>query len=406
MTMRTSRSSLVLAAAFAVLLVAACATGPTVGTVAVSVSGLPTGIAPSLTLVGPETVAITQGGSVDLSPGTYAVSVDSVLGEGDLVRALYEGTVSATSISIASGQTTNVDVTYAPRTSTPRIWMGSSPSAYEPGPWSASGTVTPALSLDDPGTSEDIVFSPSGDLYVGTFEGAIVRYAADDLDTPGAAAAGTVTLPSAPVGLAWHAGRLYVMLFGNQQLVRFDDPSAIVGTDAVTPDATISVTGYSGTGSSAALAFDGDGRLWLAFTSALVRIDDPVSPTGSVSLTPDAALTQAGTENRLALAYIDGALITADCNSTEIQRYDSVDAASGTSATAPSATIDVGVFCPVWVGQDASDRYWIADNTGDVGRYSDLLSAGDGSALVAAVTIDTSFSIDGGGLAFQVTDLP
>jgi sugar lactone lactonase YvrE len=406
MTMGTFRSSLLLAFALAALLVAGCATGPTTGTVAVSVSGLPVGVAPSLTFAGPQTVDVAQGGSVQLSPGTYAVSVDSVLGGGDLVRALFDGTASATSIVVTAGATSNVDVTYAPRAGTPRIWMGSSPSAYEPGPWSASGTVTPSLSLDDPGTTEDIVFSPDGDLYVGTFGGDVVRYAAEDLDTPGAAAAGTVSLPSSAVGLAWHDGRLYVMLFGSQQLVRFDDPSAIVGTDAVAPDATISVTGYSGTGASAALAFDDQGRLWLAFTSALVRIDDPASPAGSVSVTPDAALTQAASENRLALAYAGGALLTADCGSSSIQRYDGVDAASGTSATAPSATIDVGLSCPVWVGQDASDRFWIANNSGDVGRFSDLLGAGDGSVLVAAVTMDTAFSIDGGGLAFQVTDLP
>ena len=81
MTMRTFRSDRLLGVVFAVLLVAGCATGPTEGTIAVSVSGLPAGIAPSLTLVGPETVAITQGGSVDLSPGTYAISVDPVVGD-------------------------------------------------------------------------------------------------------------------------------------------------------------------------------------------------------------------------------------------------------------------------------------------------------------------------------------
>jgi sugar lactone lactonase YvrE len=205
--------------------------------------------------------------------------------------------------------------------------------------------------------------------------------------------------------VAWHDGRLYVMNWNTQVVLRFDAPEDIVGTDAVGPDAVVSVPGFTGEGLSGGLAFDDEGRLWIAFANGLVRIDEPEAPMGTVDVAPDAALTQTGPENRLTLAYFGGTLYTADCDTSEVQRYDAVDAAVGTTARDPSAVFTVGQPCTADIAKDAAGRYWIASSGEVAGRYPDLATVGDGSVLSADVTVTHGEFPDGGGIAFRMTSL-
>lgn len=396
----------------AAVLLVGCPSGPTTGTLAVFVNGLPAGVEASIRIAGGSIdTTVTASGTLQLPPGLYAVTVNPAFGNEAIARTVYDGSANAT-VSIALGATTDLQVEYERRPGTKRAWLGHSNGVYafDADDWSATGTVSPVTTLAIPGdaaTVQDIVIAPNGDLYTGTYSGTyLLRYAAEDLDTMGAQPAGTVTISGAPVGMAWHEGRLYVMTFLTQQILRFDTPQAIVGTAVTAPDATISVTGYTGTGATAGLAFDAQGRLWAAFGGALVRIDDPAAPAGIVSVSAGAAMTQPVNENRLVLTYRDGSLFTADCGSTAIQRYAAVDGASGVQAVPPTAVINVGLSCVTSIGFDASGRFWLSSNQNTAGRYAGLEAVGDGSTVAPIVTIDHGRFIDGGSLTFNAITGP
>ena len=392
----------------AAALLVGCPSGPTTGTLAVFVSGLPVGIDASIRIHGgtvDQTVTGTR--TLQLAAGSYSVEVMPAFGNEAIARTVYDGISASSSVSVANGTTTDLEVDYERRPGTNRAWLGHSNGvrAFDAGEWSATGTVSPVTALalpDGSATAQDIVIAPNGDLYAGTYSGSrLLRYAADVLDTAGAQPTGTVDVTGNPVGLVWHEGRLYVMTYVTQQILRFDTPQAIVGTSVTSPDATISVTGFTGTGASAGLAFDSQGRLWAAFAGALVRIDDPTAPVGIVSVSADAALTQSVTENRLVLTYRDGSLFTAHCGATAIQRYDAVDVASGVQAVPPTAVISVGLSCVTSIGFDASGRFWLSSSNSSAGRYADLGEVGDGSTVAPIVTIDHGTFIDGGSLTFN-----
>jgi sugar lactone lactonase YvrE len=411
-----SRSRLALFGPFAVLvLLAGCAGSnlgtPTLGTLALVVTGLPTDVAASIRLVGPAgSYDFDAEGTSELEPGTYEVEAGTVLGMEPLARTRYEGTASSSSVSIVAGTETELTVDYEAAPGSHRIWLSAEfgPVAYDPSSWSAAGSPTPAVSLSLPAgwtIIEDLAFSDDGDLFTAAWTGGVVRYDAADLDTDGAAPAGTVALADNPNGVAWHDGRLYVMNWSTAVLLRFDAPEAIVGADAVGPDAVISVPGFTDAGVSAGLAFDDDGRLWVAFANGLVRINEPESPMGTVDVTPDAAMTQSGTENRLALTYLDDTLFTAACFSDEVQRYDGVDAVSGSVARAPTAVFTVDAPCVSEITQDAEGRFWLAHADDVAGRYPDLTAVADGATTSADRTITHGAFVDGGGLRFRSTTL-
>jgi len=389
----------------------ACAPGPANGTLSLSVSGLPDGVAAAVHVAGAGVALdLTAAGSVRLPAGTYTITVMPVVGAEAIAQTVYDGSAGAASVVVAVAETISVDISYARRPGTHRVWTsgGSGVHAFAPDAWDASGTVSPTSTLSlPPGwhDTQDIAFAPNGDLYTAAWtDGGIVRYTAADLDTHGAAPAGFVPVPGVSA-LAWHDGRLYAMRETSQALLRFDDPEAIVGDAVTVPDADIALTGYSGSGSSAGLAFDADGRLWMAFRQALVRLDDPTVPVGCTSATPNAVLALPTAAPRYALTYRDGALYTAPCGLGTIERFDGIDAATGVAAAVPTVANAVGMTCVVSIGMDASDRFWLGDARDVAGRFPDLDTLADGATVAPLVTIRHDLFLSAGSVAFHALGL-
>ena len=350
-----------------------CAPGPASGDLSLSVTGLPDGVAAGVQVAGSGiALDLMAAGSIRLPAATYPITVMPVLGTEAVARTVYDGVASSPSATVAAGETATIDVAYARRPGTNRVWTsgGSGVHGFAADAWEASGPVTPTVTLSlPPGlqSTQDLVVAPSGDLFtVAWTDGGILRYTAADLDTPAAAPAGFVPYPNVSA-LTWHEGRLYAMQAG--------------------------------------LAFDADGRSWQAFRQALVRLEDPLAPIGSTSTAPDTVLTLITAAPRYVLTYRDGTLYTAPCGLGTVERFDDVDAAHGVATVAPTATIGVGLDCVVSIGVDASDRFWLADGRDVAGRYPDLGTLAEGATVDPLVTTQHGQFLSAGSLAFHARAL-
>ena len=101
-------------------------TGPTTpanGTLAITVTGLPTGTNAALTITGPNSYSQTASGSTSLTvaPGSYTVAAAQVTAG----TARYNATVSGSPATVASSATSTVTVTYAVATTPTVVLSGS-----------------------------------------------------------------------------------------------------------------------------------------------------------------------------------------------------------------------------------------------------------------------------------------
>jgi hypothetical protein len=397
---RLTPARLVAALAMLGVVLGACAPDRAPAQLVVLVSGLPSGVTAEVTVAGADlSQKLTDGAVLEVTPGTYTVTVGPAIGSEPIARTVYDGTPSASLVDVRASATVTVDVAYARRPGTGRAWIAGEDAvhAYDVSAWEASGAATPASWLSLPegfGNPLGFAASPHGDLFVALSgfmapNGAgVARYAVSDLDTPGAAAAGVVPLPTTTTRVAWHDGRLYAMGHGHPVVYRFDDPDAIVGDAVTTPDAAMTVAGgYEIGGSAAGLAFDALGRLWIPLYQAMVRIDAPGAPEGTVDVVPDAALESVfGVV--IGFLYRDDALYLGHFESDRVLRFDGVDATAGVTQVTPSAIVAVDGFHVEVITVDASDRFWLATfDPQRVARYPDLSALADGSSVPPIVAI-------------------
>lgn len=143
------------------LLLAACggdSTGPTSGSLAVTVSGLPGGTAASVGVSGPGGYSRALEGSATLNglpPGTYTVTADAVMADG----TVYSGEPTSQTVAVSEGGPAAAQITYAVATGTLVVTISGLPSGTAaavqvsgPGGFDQTLTASTTLAALTPGT--------------------------------------------------------------------------------------------------------------------------------------------------------------------------------------------------------------------------------------------------------------
>ncbi len=421
--MRRPRSAF--AALFTAILAAlfvACSPAPNVGTLTVSVDGLPGGVAGSVLVTGPNSYSqvITASTTLSVPPGTYSVAVKSVQGTEAIVPVAYDGGAAPTTTAVVVGGSASTTVTYAVRPGSGHLWLpqfsGSDEAVgYASGQLSATGSPSPSVSLaGTTNTGETVAFDGEGNMWVSDFSGYLYRYAAASLagsgmPTPEVTIDATAYGPL--LGLAFDAsGNLWTTDFFGDRLLGYS-PAQLATDGAPTPAVVISASGASLL-LPAAIAFDKSGGLWITN-----RGNDTVVQFSPAQLaatgTPVPAVTLSANAGSLAFPYAlafdgDGNLWVANLTSTVV-RFDMSQLAS-TSSPTPAATIAAGSLGSVLVGLafDVDGGLWVAANnsTGpasEVRRFTNPGALMGSATPTASVIIDTQGPADGMHMAFSPT---
>jgi len=145
------------------LVVAACGgsepTGPTKGSLAVSVSGLPPAAAASVTVTGPNAFSQVVGPSdvllSDLAPGTYSISAVGVTAGG----STYQPLPATQTSTVSAGGTTSASVAYTATPGSLSLTISGLPAAVDgavtvtgPGGYVSTETASAVLTGLAPGT--------------------------------------------------------------------------------------------------------------------------------------------------------------------------------------------------------------------------------------------------------------
>jgi sugar lactone lactonase YvrE len=343
------------------------------GSLTVTVTGLPMAAAM------PMPVTITGGGSsktigatqtLMLPAGNYDIKADKVVTPDPIVRTVYTGTVSATTVCVG-GMPQTVTVAYAQVPTSNKIWLSTSNS---PDSTNTQGYASAMLAATGMATATIGVKSAAG------------RHLAFDKD-----------------GNLWANGGTV----GDPQLVRFPAAS-FAASGSIMADRKINIAGLDCLPGVTSLALDKNGALWVGSSCKmnLYRID-PMQQTSTTDVTP--ALTIPFAMGAEGLAFDkNGNLWVATGQDAHLARF---DAASLTSATAmPSTVISAQTKAvggsplhPGWLAFDASGNLWSNDFGGNiVYQYTAAALGGSGMQMYvppALVTIGVAALL--GGMAFD-----
>jgi hypothetical protein len=250
------------------------------GTLVIEVSGLPVGVAPDISIAGPDMLNATEEGPLeDVAAGDYVVTADRVFDEDPIVRTVFDATVTTPPFCLTDGDSQTIKVTYTAIPSSNKLWMptdmddelaGFSSSAI-----SASGMTDASVSIDAPG-SKSIAFDQDGNLWaVGPTlaEDMLARFKAADLGESGTRAPDVhfnvpeIECIPAIANIAFDAaGNLWLSACGGE--VHRIAAAELTGTGDKTSDVLL-----AGLTENDGLAFDADGNLWVGGGPKLVRYD-------------------------------------------------------------------------------------------------------------------------------------
>ncbi len=367
---------------------AACTTSA-MGTLTVTVTGLPTGVSPKVTLTGGAGQAL-QSGANTVPSGDFTVAASIVTQADPIVRTAFQATVTGASGHLCDGQSATVSVAYAAIPSSNKLWVGNqnataSTLGYASSALAATGSPAATVAAQTKGTLPG-AFDKNGNLWlVDAIAGEVglYRYPASSLGAGGSKTADK-TLTSAdltggspgPVGLAFDkSGNLWVSIAYSHKVERFDAATVAAGGNA-TPAVQWTLTAPS------ALAFDASGNLWVADGSVVTEIT--ASHLGASGSTPDLVITSmtpspvigqlAGTAG-LAFDATQGLWVNYDGVFARLTTAD--QGGTGTKTITPAVQITTSVTgLPEGVAFDESGGLWMALSQGKFGRLpASLLTA-------------------------------
>jgi hypothetical protein len=360
-------------------------TQQTVGSLIVTVSGLPTGSSTSVTISGPggfSKVISATTTIADLAPGTYVAGATppSIRVAGAQVDSIFDVTVTGDGI-VGVGSTANVAVTYAKRPGTGGIWVSNYSSRnvleFNSAQLATTGaqTTAPVVSLALPalGTgganSISIAFSSTGDLWAGYCRNGqvpqvVAKFSAAKLSSTSSPTADVVvTLPTTDTsydcasGLAFDStGNLWVGTY-HGHLLRFDS-NALAVTGAPTPSVVISSASFLGIQD---ILFDGAGNLFVApYVGTIVaRVSAAQLTASSAALVPSVVLSLPSGSGPGGLALdTGGGLWVSDFNHNNLIKYNAADL-SATGTPVPALTVG-DVQGPQQLAFDKAGNLWVA----------------------------------------------
>jgi sugar lactone lactonase YvrE len=263
------------------------------GTLAVMVEGLPAGVAPVVTIMGPAG-AVPFAASASVAGGSYVITAARVAAPDPIVRRAFVPAVSGSPTCVRAGQTGAARVVYAEIPSSHKLWTGN------------GNAMTNLLG----------------------FASAAVAASGSPPATVGAVAKGTSNLAFDRDGNMWATGDTVA----DPPLLRI--PAAMLGAGGTkTADVTIQSAAFGGgTPRATAIAFDRNGNLWtdVSWAKKIIRFA-AAQIAASGSPMPSVEITGLGGIGGMAF---DGAgnLWVGDTGNQQIARYDAARLAASTSA--------------------------------------------------------------------------
>jgi sugar lactone lactonase YvrE len=299
------------------------------GSIVLTVSGLPADVTPKVTLQGPSSQTATMGQTLSVSSGTWAVTAELATAADPVVRTAYAGRVSAPNFCLRPGATQAVEVAFSKVPTSNRLWVGNS----------AGGT---------------------GNLH--GFDSASLRTTGTAASAWNQDVAGSASVAFDREGNVWALGNTTV----DPLLVRFP-ADAFASTSRPMPDRRVDLAAIRCFPRASALAFDGEGNLYVASPcqKEVYKID--AADLSSAMPTPSVTLT--GFDSPSALAFgPSGALFVGDNGANEVVRFDAAALTGG--ARTPTVKLrarrstmpaDTSVFGVTALAFDGAGNLWAFD---------------------------------------------
>jgi sugar lactone lactonase YvrE len=391
--------------------VVSCSQPPLPGSLAVTVTGLPPGVAARIEVGGPGDFAAELTGDAileDLAPGRYDLMAAPVLGHQEVVPSIYDPAPASRQIDVLAGERASAVFDHGARPGSGRLWHGTAGTSILRGfagpQLVADGTPEPVAVLEGADvTVRGIAFDGNGNVWVTQTDGVLRRFGAADLIAGGTVLPDRViardeTGLNDPRDLAFDdAGRLWVIDHAGGRLEAFDaarlatggpwSPAIVIGSDGTSLDLP------------SGLAFDDSGDLYVACTHS-GRVERFASADLETSGNPSPAVALDLSGFAIGLAFdARGALWVAEAASDTVQRFGPT-ALTGTDPPTPEATVDLQAL-----GIDLTDTSLAIDHEGalwvTLGAVGWLLRydtpSGTIQSPVAQITTDV---MNGGALAF------
>lgn len=355
---------------------------------------------------------------VDLTPGLYALTLRAARSDHPTVSDIYDPVAAATTVvEVASDATVVAGLSYRLRSGSGALWTphNATTSAvvtgYAASSLSANGAQPPDVTLS--GAVEHfqgIAFDGAGNLWTTNISNdTVVRFRPTDLAGDGSPTADVVLAGCAqPTGLAFDgAGHLWISNRGADTLVRLG-PEQLTASGSPLPEAIIGASGGS-LDNPGGIAFDSDGSLWVANFSAANSVVKfgPAQLSASGNPVPEVTLSDAGSGRLVApgaLAFDgDGDLWVASFQAVStLLKYADPDTLSGPVAPVPSVDLDSPDIGDLGgLAFDASGNLWVSEfPSGNLFMFAAPGSLAGAVTPAAAPIITGTEAIGFGLLAF------
>ncbi len=312
---------------------------------------------------------------MDLRPGLYSLSAETVRTVDPIVSKIYELTSAPPStIEVTSGATASTGATYALRPGSGTLWLAQANGdgnvvGFSAEHLASSTSSTPEVTLTTAATGEEgVVIDGDGDLWVIGQSEQAVEYDVSDLGADGSPSA-KVTITGLPENPLWGAfdssGSLWVASATGSTVVEFRADQLLVG-GALTPNVTI-----TGLNTFLGVAFDAAGNLWVATgIPDTVVMFSPAQLVVGGALVPDVTISaNAGSLDFPVGVAFDAAgnlWVSNTSSSTVVKFTPSQLAVSGSPA--PDVTISANAGSldfPAGLAFDNSGDLWVANAGGE-----------------------------------------
>jgi sugar lactone lactonase YvrE len=391
----------------------ACLTSSATGTLAIAISGTPSGN--GMVVVGPTATGtqVTTSSNVPVAAGPQTVTAYLSAEPGTLVRTAYTPVVDDPNPCVRAGETTTVHVTYSLIDTSGVVWTGLSNGpttasllGFDPATVTATTSTLAVVAADTHG-ADGFTFDVFGNLWVTggtTGDPGDPRYpaamlATDGVKTPDFTLNSTTfnsAIPGPKVVTFDIDGNLWVSLVAAGKVVKFDADQLVAG------GSTVPSVEESGLDSPLGVAFDAAGNMWVASNGGgtVLRIDAAhLTTSGSGADLTITAMT-AGVVNSpirypMGLAFDAVGNLWVNYDGIIAELPISVLNGTGAITVTPPVQLNTDVAAlPEGIAFDEQGGLWFAYSAGKIARFAPTQLVGQGPATPS--TIITSADIGGG----------
>ena len=382
-----------------------CGSTGLTGSLAIQITGLPSGINASVSLVGPAgSQSVTASTTLMAAAGSYTVIVGSVTQADPIVRKAFRSIGVTGNATVCAGQTNSITVAYGLIPTSNTLWWGNANGSsdtlgYAASTLGATGTPSAGVTANTQGSLPG-AFDLSGNLWLldGTAGSVgVKRYPADAFASGGTKTPDVVLSSDAltggspgPVSVAFDAfGNLWVGILYSQSVIEF--AAANLGASAkLTPTVTLgNVPAPNG------LAFDPSGDLWVASGDNVVeyfasRLGGSTSAAPDVSIAAQTPPPVVGPLTAaLGLAFDVSHNLWVNYSGT-LARFTVVDQTMSGTLT-PGIQIQPDVLAlPEGIAFDESGGLWMAYSAGKFCKFGASQLTASGSVVPEVVITSSS----------------